>query len=148
MSEHKAKLLWQRQTADFAYDTYDRSHAVTMEGGAVISASAAPEYKGKKELVNPEEMLAASAASCHMLTFLAVAARSHITVDRYEDSVVAVLEKNAEGVLAVTTITLHPKIVFSGENLPDAAKLKDLHDKAHRNCFIANSIKCRIVVES
>lgn len=147
MSHHEIQLTWTRQTPDFQYDTYDRTHSLVFAGGQKIAASSAPEYLGRAENANPEEMLAASLASCHMLTFLAVAAKSRFVVDSYLDRAVAVLEKNEDGRLAVTEIILNPKIQFSGEKVPDAEQLKALHDKAHRNCFIGNSIKARVTVK-
>ncbi len=147
MSDHKARVSWKRETKDFAYDTYDRTHQVRFEGGITCKSSSAKEYLGKAELVNPEEMLAAALGSCHMLTFLAVAAKSRLTVDSYEDNVVAVLDKNAAGKLAVTKTILRPKVVFAKETPVTHEKLGELHDKAHRNCFIANSVSCEVVIE-
>ena len=146
MSEHKAKVQWKRNTPDYVYETYDRTHTVTYEGGIQCKASAAKEFAGKAELVNPEEMLAGALASCHMLTFLAVAAKSRLTVDSYEDEAVATLDKNAAGKMAVTKILLRPRVTFGGEK-PTPEKIKDLHEKAHKNCFIANSVACSVVFE-
>jgi organic hydroperoxide reductase OsmC/OhrA len=146
-SEHKISLAWKRKTSDFAYDTYDRTHTVMFNGGLTLEASAAPDYLGKEEYANPEELLAASLASCHMLTFLAIAAKSRYVVDTYEDEATAILGKNAEGSMAVVKIILKPKAVFSGEKQPDAAQLKGLHDKAGKNCFIETSIKSEVVVD-
>jgi len=147
MSEHRANVKWERKTSDFVYETYDRTHEITFEGGSKIHGSAAAEFAGKRELANPEELLAGALASCHMLTFLAVAARSRLIVDRYEDKPVAILDKNANGKLAVTEIKLSPKVVFSGE-MPTAEKVQQLHDKAHANCFIANSVACRVTIDA
>lgn len=146
MSEHKALVTWKRSTPDFVYETYDRTHSIRFEGGIECKASSAPEFLGKKEYVNPEESFAAALSSCHMLTFLAVAAKSRLTVDRYEDNAVAILEKNAEGKMCVTKVHLRPKIQFSGE-VPTAEKVKDLHAKAHKHCFIANSVSCAVSIE-
>ena len=57
------------------------------------------------------------------------------------------IEKNAEGKMAVTKVELHPKAVFSGEKVPTAAELEELHHSAHEFCFIANSVKASVVVE-
>lgn len=146
MSEHKATVKWKRNTPDFVYETYDRTHSIRFEGGIECKGSAAAEFMGKKELANPEEMLAAALSSCHMLTFLAVAAKSRITVDTYEDTAVAILDKNAEGKLCVTKTLLRPRITFSGE-APPPEKVKSLHEKAHKNCFIANSVSCAVSIE-
>lgn len=147
MSQHHARVAWRRATPDFAYDTYDRTHTVALPGGQELLGSAAPDYKGDPAKANPEELFAASLAGCHMLTFLAVAARSRLVVDAYEDDAEATLGKNAAGKLAVTKVVLRPRVTFAGEP-PTAEKLHDLHEKAHANCFIANSVSCEVVVEA
>ncbi len=147
MSEHTAKVQWKRNTKDFAYETYDRTHEVTFEGGKSVTASSAKEFLGKPELVNPEEMLAGALSSCHMLTFLAVAAKSRLIVESYEDTAVAILDKNAAGKMAVTITILRPNVVFSKDTPVAHERLVELHEKAHRNCFIANSVACEVVTE-
>lgn len=144
-SQHKTILTWKRATPDFAYDTYDRTHLVTFEGGTTVRASSAPDFLGKRELANPEEMLVAALSSCHMLTFLAIAAKSRLIVDSYEDHAVGYLEKNGEGKLWLSRVELRPRIVFSG-SVPDSAKIQSLHEKSHHNCFIANSVKTEVTV--
>ncbi len=147
MSEHSAAIAWRRETPDFAYETFNRDHDWTFDCGISVRASSAPDYFGVASCVDPEEAFVASLASCHMLTFLALASKKRILVDRYEDEAVGVLDKNEEGRLAVTKVTLRPRIVFSGENIPGPDDLKQLHDRAHRACFIANSVKTEVVVE-
>ena len=147
MSNHHAQLRWRRETPDFDYKTYNRDHNVTFKNNTPVTMSAAPAYKGSPNAIDPEEMLVGSLASCHMLTFLALAAMKKLVVDAYEDDAVGVMEKNAEGKLAITRVTLRPNIAFSGEQ-PDAAMLDELHHKAHEQCFIASSVKCEVVVES
>ncbi|MCE9625437.1 MAG: OsmC family protein [Deltaproteobacteria bacterium] len=146
MSEHRSTLEWKRNTPDFRYETYDRTFDLGFGGGLKIQASSAPEYLGKAELPNPEEMLAASASSCHFLSFLALAAKHRLVVDEYRDDPVAVLEKNAEGKLAITRIYLRPRVKFEGE-APTREKILSLHEKAHEICFIASSLKSEIVLE-
>jgi organic hydroperoxide reductase OsmC/OhrA len=90
--------------------------------------------------VDPEAALVAALSSCHMLTFLALAANKGFVVESYEDAAVGHLEKNAQGKFAVTRVDLHPKIAFGGAKQPAAADLEWLHDKAHKECFIANSV--------
>ena len=143
MSEHIATINWKRNTPDYSYDTYDRTHSMKFEGGIVVKASAAKEFLGKPEYANPEELLVGALASCHMLTFLAIAAKSRLTIDSYEDRAIGTLGKNATGQLCVTHIQLNPKVQFGGEK-PSPEKIKDLHEKAHKNCFIGNSINCTV----
>ena len=146
MSEHKAKIVWQRNGADFGYKTYPRDHLWRFAGGVEVPASAAPAYLGNPKLVDPESALVAALSSCHMLTFLALASNRGFVVDNYEDDAVGHLGKNANGKMAVTSVELHPKIVYGGAKQPTQADLDWLHDKAHRECFIANSVLTEVKV--
>ncbi|MCC2643957.1 MAG: OsmC family protein, partial [Nitrospira sp.] len=85
MAEHKITLEWKRETDGFTYDTYNRNHTWVTGGGAKVVASAAPAYRGNPAQVNPEEAFVAALSSCHMLTFLAMAAKKKFIVDRYSD---------------------------------------------------------------
>jgi len=147
MSDYKATVNWKRETPDFNYDTFDRTHRIDFAGGIQCQASSAPEFQGKANLVNPEELLASALASCHMLTFLAVASKSRINVKSYTDQAVATLDKNGEGKMCVTKITLHPKVVFDTAEPVSVEKINELHAKAHKHCFIANSIAAKVVIE-
>lgn len=147
MSEHTVNLSWKNESEDFFYKKYDRTHSWRFEGGTVVKASAAPGYLGKKEFVNPEEAFAASLASCHMLTFLAIASIKKYTVEIYEDTAVAILEKNEKSRLAVTKLYLRPKVTFTGDNIPDNTIIDEMHHRAHTECFIANSVLTEIIIE-
>ena len=146
MSEHKAKIEWKRTSPDFDYETYNRDHSWSFDGGIKVRAAAAPEFKGPQDCVDPEEALVAATAGCHMLTFLAIASKKKLTVEKYEDNAVGFLEKNEEGKLAVTRITLSPKVTFASGVSVDKGKLEALHASAHEHCFIANSIKASVKV--
>jgi organic hydroperoxide reductase OsmC/OhrA len=100
------------------------------------------------EAVDPEEALVAAASSCHMLTFLFVAAKRGFVVESYMDEAFGVMEKIPGGKLAITRITLRPKIEFSVDKPPSADELKSLHHSAHEECYIANSLKSEVVVEA
>lgn len=147
MAEHTTTLTWQRTTPDFNYKTYQRTHTIHFPGGSKMQVTAAPDYLGDPKVANPEELLVASLSSCHMLTFLAIAAHKGVTVDSYIDEASCIVEKNAAGKMAVTRVTLHPKIAFSGANQPDSNTLTEMHEKAHVNCFIANSVCIDIKIE-
>jgi organic hydroperoxide reductase OsmC/OhrA len=147
MSEHTATIDWKRETPDFAYETYHRDHDWSFDAGVTVRASANPAYLGNESCVDPEEAFVASLSSCHMLTFLAIAARRKYGVDAYHDEAVGVLEKDAGGRLAITRVTLKPQVGFSGEKVLDPEELRQLHDQAHHACFIANSVKTEVVVE-
>ncbi|MGH8617539.1 MAG: OsmC family protein [Burkholderiales bacterium] len=147
MSEHKVSLQWSRGGTDFAYKTFSRNHTWRFEGGVEVPASSAPQFFGDPSRVDPESALVAALSSCHLLTFLAIASNSGFVVDSYEDDPVGHLEKNANGKLAVTRVVLRPKTAFSGAKQPTPAELEKLHDKAHRECFIANSVLTAVTVE-
>src|SRR4029453_943361 len=131
MSEHLATITWTRGGRDFAYETYSRDHTWRFDGGVEVAASAAPAFVGNPAHVDPEEAFVASVASCHMLTFLAIAARRRFVVDASEDAAVGHMEKNDKGKLAVTRVALRPKITFGGEKRPTADELAHLHELAH-----------------
>ncbi|WP_334132642.1 OsmC family protein [Silanimonas lenta] len=147
MSEHTATLAWTRGDATFTYETYSRDHRLVFENGLETLASSAPAYAGNPKALNPETLLVGALASCHMLTFLAVCAKRGYVVERYEDSASGRLDKNAEGRMAITHITLRPKVAFSGEKQPTAEELERLHERAHANCFIANSVRAEVEVQ-
>ncbi len=147
MHEYRATTSWQRTSADFTYETYNRAHEVKFGGGEVVAWSAAPEFKGDAARVNPEEAYVASLSTCHLLTFLAIAARKRFIVDSYVDEAAGVIEKGPEGKYWVSRVTLRPKVVFSGDRQPSSQEISELHHAAHENCFVANSVKSAVTVE-
>jgi len=148
MTEHHASLRWKHTSDTFTYDTYNRAHDVMFKSGAiVVPSSAAPEFKGDANRVDPEEAFVGSLSSCHMLTFLAICARKRLTVDSYEDDAVGILEKGSNGKWSVTRVTLRPRAVFAAGTLIDEQALNDIHHRAHEDCFIANSVKTDVTVE-
>ncbi len=145
MHKYEINLSWQNNnTSPFTYDTYDRNHNVDFSGNQKLLNSASPEYLGSKAASNPEELLAAALASCHMLTFLAIASKTGYNVHNYTCKAEAVLEKKENGKMAVTEINLYPLINFNGEKFPDKAQLEKMHAQSHANCFIAQSIQSKV----
>ncbi len=148
MSEHVAEIFWKRETESFAYKEYDRTHIWRFDNGVEVKAAAAPAFLGDPACVDPEEAFVASVSSCHMLTFLAIAARKRLVVDAYQDAAVGHMEKNAAGRLAITRIDLSPKITFAVGASVDTKTLEEMHHLSHQECFIANSVKTDVVVHS
>jgi organic hydroperoxide reductase OsmC/OhrA len=146
MSEHIAIVRWRNDSAAMDYDHYPRDHRWDFDGGLTVPASAAPEFKGSTAGIDPEEALVAATSSCHMLTFLAIAAKKQLVVASYEDRAIGHLEKNAEGRLAVTRIELHPVVTFATGTHIAGEELARLHESAHRNCFVANSIRATVTI--
>jgi organic hydroperoxide reductase OsmC/OhrA len=148
MSSFTINLEWTRDPAssDFKYETFNRNHQIVFGGKQILTNSAALDYHGSADTTNPEELLAASLSSCHMMTLLAIASKTGLVVDNYKCRAEALLDKNEEGRMSVTEINLFPEVAFSGVKTPDAEQLKSLHEKAHRNCFIAQSIKTKVTI--
>lgn len=149
MSKHVAHLNWVSD-GEFASGRYSRRHELRFDGGAVVSASSSPDVvpvpMSDPAGVDPEEALVASAASCHMLWFLALAQQAGLEVTSYADAAEGEMGRIAPGRMAVTRIVLRPQIAFAGRQ-PDGEELDRLHHEAHERCFIANSLKSEIVVE-
>jgi organic hydroperoxide reductase OsmC/OhrA len=142
-----ASVRWQRTSDVFSVESYNRAHEVVFGSGTTIPASSAPTYRGDVDRVNPEEQFVGALSSCHMLTFLAVAAKKRFVVDAYDDDASGVLDKNTDGKLAMTTVTLRPRVVFGGDRRPTDDELTALHDLAHKGCFIAQSVKTDVICE-
>lgn len=144
MSSYTINLEWKQVGEDFSYEKFNRQHTITFSGNQTLKNSSAPEYFGNTDTSNPEELLASALASCHMLTFLAIASKSGYNVHSYNCKAEAFLSKNDEGRMCVTEITLTPEIVYNGEKRPTEEQLKSLHEKTHKNCFIAQSLKTKV----
>jgi organic hydroperoxide reductase OsmC/OhrA len=152
MSDYSAQLAWQRQAQEtFTDNRYSRKHLLRFDGGAEVAGSSAvssvPLPHSDPAAVDPEEMFIASLSSCHLLWFLALAAKAGFVVDRYEDAAVGTLARDARGRVAMTRVTLRPRVAFSGEKLPSEAEHQALHDDAHERCYIANSVSTELRCE-
>ena len=144
--EHHATIAWRRSSSGFTYDTYNRAHEWRINQ-QTVAASAAPNFRGDADRVNPEEAFVAALSSCHMLTFLALAAKKKFTPDSYTDDAVGYLEKNASGKMAVTRVVLRPRIVWAAGITVPETEMMTLHHQAHEGCFIANSVTTDVHVE-
>jgi organic hydroperoxide reductase OsmC/OhrA len=151
MSEHKATVRWKLEGGDFLKGRYSREHTWTFDGGLTVPASPSPGVVpapwSNPAHVDPEEAYVAAISSCHMLTFLYVAMRQGIVVERYEDDAVGVMRKNEGGAIWISAVTLNPRIAYGGEKRPSADDADHLHHLAHEQCFIANSVKTEITVK-
>jgi organic hydroperoxide reductase OsmC/OhrA len=151
LHNYQAGISWKRDGAKFSDNRYSRGHEWSFDGGVKIMASASPSVVPAPysvvEAVDPEEALVASAASCHMLWFLHIAAKRGFVVESYVDNAIGIMGKNSEGKVAITRITLRPKVEFSADSAPSSEEMQSIHHLAHEECFIANSLKSEIVVE-
>ena len=152
MSEHKAIVKWKLSEGDFLKGTYSREHTWTFDGGLMVPASSSPAAVrvpfSNPANVDPEEAYVASLSSCHMLTYLYLASRKGFEVSSYEDEAIGSMTKNEGGIPWVSLVTLYPRITFKGPKVPTAEEQSALHHAAHEQCFIANSVKTEVKVES
>jgi organic hydroperoxide reductase OsmC/OhrA len=147
MSEYEAKLSWSLGAGELAFGKYSTNHRMTFSGGLSATLTAAPEYGGDSRYVNPEQALAAALSSCHMMTFIALAAKARWKLRKYQDRAVALLGKTDDGRTRVSEIVLHPVTEFEPGHEIEPGKLSEMHERAHRYCFVANAISCEMRVE-
>jgi len=148
MAEHRITLNWEKGETPFTYDAYPRNHTIVFKNGQeTVVASASPAYKGDGSKADPEDLLVAALSSCHMLSFLAIAAKKRLTVTSYRDDAIGFLENDSPngsgGKLWMTRVILRPKVAID----IDAETLAHIHHQAHEACFIANSVKTQVSVE-
>ena len=154
MSTYSAETIWTRGEAsrdDFVANRYSRRHVLRFDGGIEVPGSSSPAvvplpYSDARAL-DPEEAFVSALSSCHMLWFLSLAAKEGYCVDRYVDAASGIMKKNDAGKLAMTQVTLHPHVEFSGDRRPERAEIEHLHHRAHEECFIANSVKTEVRCE-
>jgi organic hydroperoxide reductase OsmC/OhrA len=140
MSNLAIELHWQRAEPALQPGKYSAEHTVRYNSSHEVQVDAAPDWGGKPESTNPEQALASALSSCHMMTFLALSAKVGWPVASYDDYAEAHLGKNAKGQMSVTRIDLHPVVRFdTGFDVDDAA-LAQMQERAHRYCFIANTL--------
>jgi organic hydroperoxide reductase OsmC/OhrA len=147
MTELSIDLWWTRETPELAVESYNTSHEISLGGDDKIHADAAPGWGGNPTATNPEQTLAASISSCHMMTFLSLAARAKWPVAAYFDHAVAELGRNPAGRMAVTEIRLAPRVTFDTGFDVTASDIEKMHYKAHKLCFVANSVLAVIKIE-
>lgn len=152
MFSHRADVAWTlKDGEDFLKGRYSREHTVTFDAPITLAGSASPHVVpgpwSSEAAVDPEELLVAAIAVCHMLSFLQAARDEKIVVTAYADAAEGTMEKNAEGRWWVSRVVLKPRIEFA-EDAPSAETLAALHHAAHEMCFIANSVKTEVVVEA
>lgn len=140
MSEHAIELSWTRSEPDLRPGKFSNTHTIRFNSENELKVDAAPDWGGDANHANPEQALAAAISSCHMMTFLALAAKAQWPVASFEDRAVAHLGKNAKGQMSVTQIDLHPVIRFDAGFTVEEDKLEAMHQRAHRYCFIANTL--------
>lgn len=140
MSALAIELHWQRSGPALETGKFSNAHSVQYNRSHELQVDAAPDWGGDPDHTNPEQALAAALSSCHMMTFLALCAKAAWPVASYHDYAEAHLGKNAKGQMSVTRIDLNPVVRFdTGFSVSDA-QLGEMQHRAHRYCFIANTL--------
>ncbi len=138
---YKTAVSWSNASGTTAYAAYPRDHSLQIAGKPDLAMSSDPAFLGNSTRYNPEELLVASLSSCHMLWYLALCATHGIIVTNYEDHATGTLTE-AEGGRFVE-VQLHPRATLvAGE----AEKARELHEVAHKKCFVANSVNFPVTV--
>lgn len=151
MASYVCEVHWSRDDQDFLDHRYSRRHRLRFDAGIDVPGSSSPNIVplplSDASAVDPEELFVASLSSCHMLLFLSIAAKRRFIVDRYTDAAQGVLGKDTHGKTAMTLVTLHPQVDFSGSRLPGREEVERMHHLAHEACFIASSVSTEVRCE-
>ena len=146
---YRTTVEWEGSTA-LGYDGYDRAHTATAPPAeARLRLASDPAFLGQASLLNPEQLVVLAASSCQLLSFLAVAARARIDVMAYSDEAEAVMPDDDRPV-RITRIVLRPVITLAAgppDRSPSEKRLRHLCEVAHRECYVANSLRTDVVVE-
>ncbi|HET9451960.1 MAG TPA: OsmC family protein [Aggregicoccus sp.] len=145
LHRYEVECRWEGSSTGVGYEAYDRSHEVkAAPARAALALSADPAFRGNPERLNPEQLVVAAASSCQLLSFLAVAARARIDVRSYEDRAEALMPEDDLPV-RLTSIVLRPRITVARG--PSEERVRQLVELAHRECYVANSLRTEVRVE-
>lgn len=138
--DYKARLIWDGNLGDgtSTYAGYGRKYRVQFEGKPELKGSADPMFRGERDAYNPEDLFVASLSACHLLSYLALCARSRVNVVAYEDDASGILKLRPDGGGSFESVTLRPVVTITPES--DERRALELHDTAHDLCFIAASV--------
>ena len=137
---YRLSLRWtgDRGTGTSGHRSYDRDHEVLAAGKPVIAGSSDPAFRGDPRRWNPEELLVAALAQCHMLWFLHLAATDGVVVTGYVDTPTGTMAENQDGSGEFTDVLLRPEVVVRAAEMVE--RVEPLHEQAHRMCFLARSV--------
>ena len=150
MKEHQyvLKLTWtgNQGKGTSSYRAYSRDHEISADGKVIIAGSSDPAFRGDSSKYNPEELLLASLASCHMLWFLHLCSESGLVVTAYHDQPKGTMVETADGGGRFQEVCLYPVVTLIDAN--QGSMLEALHERAHELCFIANSVNFPVRCEA
>src|SRR5262245_6076123 len=137
--EYSARLVWTGASAGptSSYQAYSREYEFQAPNKPAVRGSADPHFRGDATLYNPEELLVISLSTCHLLSYLAECARAGVHVVRYEDEAHGTMTVK-DGKLRFTDVLLRPRVTIAQGS--DFGKARELHERAHADCYVANSV--------
>ena len=142
-----AKVTWTgaAKGTTSSYESYSRDHLIEIPGKPPIAGSADTVFRGDASRHNPEDLLVMSLSTCHMLTYLAQAARAGVHVLGYTDEAAGTMQMK-DGKMRFTDVSLHPQVVIAADSDPDTAQ--QLHHLAHEHCFVASSVNFPVTCDA
>ncbi len=152
MAKYIATISWSRDSQPFIDSKYKRVHQWKFDSGQTIRASASPNIVptplSDPSAVDPEEAFVASLSSCHMLWFLSIVAKAGFVVEQYIDKATGILSEDEHGKQAITQVTLFPHVIYKNGDAPSTEEHHNIHEHADKKCFISNSVKTNVEIES
>lgn len=146
--EYEIEIRWtgNRGQGTEGYRTYSRDHLIRGRDKPDIPGSSDPAFRGDGERYNPEELLVASLSACHMLWYLHLCANAGIVVTAYLDRATGRMEEDAAGAGRFTSVVLSPTVSIRSEG--GRARALEIHEEAHRMCFVSRSVNFPVTVEA
>ncbi len=135
-----------RGTGTSGYRAYDRDVTLSVDGKPDLAASADRPFRGDRSRWNPEDLLVAALAECHLLSYLHACVTAGVVVTSYTDQASGVMRQDGRGGGAFASVTLRPQVTVADESMRDAAERA--HAQAHEWCFIANSVNFPVTHEA
>ncbi len=152
MAKYIATISWSRDGQAFINSKYTRNHKWEFENGQIIPASSSPDIVptplSDPSAVDPEEAFVAALSSCHMLWFLSIAAKAGFVVEQYVDKATGILSEDDLGKQAITQVTLFPHVTYKDGHAPSPEENQNIHEHADKKCFISNSVRTNVEIES
>jgi len=137
--EFPCRLVWTgaAKGGTTSYEAYSRDCRVDFPGKPSIRGTSAPAFRGDPAITNPEDLLVASLSMCHFLSYVALCAMKGVNVIAYDDDAIGKMER-VEKTYKFTDVLLRPRVTIAPGS--DAELARSLHERAHHDCFISNSV--------
>lgn len=143
---YRVEVTWEgnRGSGTSGVRDYDRRTSIRVDGKPTLAASADVPFRGEADRHNPEDLLLAALAQCHLLSFLYAATTLGIVVEAYDDGATALLRQEGNGGRFEEAV-LHPRVTVRDAEMVD--RVTEAHRLAHEWCFIANSVNFDVRIE-